>query len=185
METTEQPAVQALPTAFVRFMRDACRLPLDAFHALPGASLPAVARRLLDHRRDMTSTLADFHGSALRVEILNVAVTEEYYLREVFLRTTATDRVVEYGVLAVALAAFTTTQRAELTAGRTPLGAILHQFAIPFVSAPLGFFKVPASLLPSIPPFSPAALQGCSRFNCLAKPSGEPLAWILEILPPS
>lgn len=185
METTEQPAVQALPTAFVRFMRDACRLPLDAFHALPGASLPAVARRLLDHRRDMTSTLADFHGSALRVEILNVAVTEEYYLREVFLRTTATDRVVEYGVLAVALAAFTTTQRAELTAGRTPLGAILHQFEIPFVSAPLGFFTVPTALLPSLPLLSPAAHQGCGRFNCLSKPSGEPLAWILEILPPS
>jgi len=88
-------------------------------------------------------------------------------------------------VLAVALAAFTTTQRAELTAGRTPLGAILHQFEIPFVSAPLGFFTVPTALLPSIPLPSPAAHQGCGRFNCLAKPSGEPLAWILEILPPS
>ncbi len=133
----------------------------------------------------MTSTLADFHGSPLRVEVLKVAHTADYYLREVFLRTTATDRVVEYGVLAVALPEFTPAQRAELTAGRTPLGAILHQFEIPFVSAPLGFFTVPASLLPAIPPLSATANQGCGRFNCLAKPSGEPLAWILEILPPS
>jgi hypothetical protein len=149
VETTEQPAVQALPTAFVRFMRDACRLPLDAFHALPGASLPAVARRLLDHRRDMTSTLADFHGSALRVEILNVAVTEEYYLREVFLRTTATDRVVEYGVLAVALAAFTTTQRAELTAGRTPRRLSECR------AAPLGRLRTAAAAPAKTPPGRP------------------------------
>ena len=67
----------------------------------------------------MTSTLADFHGSPLRVDVRRVGHIDDFYLREVFLRTTATDRVVEYGVLAVALAQFTLAQRAALTAGRT------------------------------------------------------------------
>ncbi|MSU22587.1 MAG: hypothetical protein EXS32_02075 [Opitutus sp.] len=166
-------------------MRDSCRLQLDAFRALPGSNLPDGARRLLDHGRDMTSTLADFHASDLRVEVLQVGESEDFYLREVFLRTTATDRVVEYGVLAVALNQFNAVQRTALTAGRTPLGAILHKFEIPFDSSPLGFFAVPASLLPSIPAPSPVATECFGRFNRLAKPSGEPLAWILEILPSS
>ena len=185
METTDQPAVQALPTAFALFMRESCGLPLDAFRPLSGSQLPDLPRRLLDHRRDMTSTLADFHGSALRVDVRQVGLSEDFYLREVFLRTTATDQIVEYGVLAVALAQFTLAQRAELTAGRTPLGTILHDFKIPFVSAPLGFFSVPASHLPSIPSALPTATACFGRFNCLAKPTGEPLAWILEILPSS
>ena len=185
METTDQPAVRALPTALAHFMRESCRLPLDAFCALPGSRLPDLARRLLDHRRDMTSTLADFHSSTIRVDVLQVGRSEDFYLREVFLRTAETDRVVEYGVLAVALSQFTLAQRAELIAGRTPLGTILHEFRIPFVSAPLGFFSAPAARLPSISPLSPAATDCFGRFNCLAKPTGEPLAWILEILPSS
>ena len=183
METTDQPAVPALPAAFARFMRESCLLPLDTFRALPGAHLPDLPRRLLDHRRDMTSTLADFHGSPLRVDVRQVGHVDDFYLREVFLRTTATDRVVEYGVLAVALAQFTLAQRAALTAGRTPLGTILHDFKIPFVSAPLGFFSAPVAQLPPIPSAAPAAPECFGRFNCLAQPTGEPLAWILEILP--
>ena len=183
METTDQPAVEALPTAFALFMRESCRLPLNAFRPLPGAQLPDLPRRLLDHRRDMTSTLADFHGSPLRVDVRQVGLSEDFYLREVFLRTTATDRVVEYGVLALALAQFIPAQRAVLTAGLTPLGNLLHEFKIPFVSAPLGFFSAAVAQLPPIPSASPAATECFGRFNCLAKPTGEPLAWILEILP--
>ncbi|MDP3069117.1 MAG: hypothetical protein Q8N18_02460 [Opitutaceae bacterium] len=138
----------------------------------------------------MTSTLATHHGSALRVEVLRSHTEGGLYLREVFLRTTAAvgpvpaDRVVEYGVLAVALAQFAPDAGAAIEAGRKPLGALLHEFAIPFVSAPIGFFSTDAAGLVGTPLPVPAGARCYGRFNCLAAPSGEPLAWIMEILPP-
>ncbi len=133
----------------------------------------------------MTSTLAEFHGSALRVEVLQASRVGDFYLREVFLRTTATGRIVEYGALAVTLARFTAPPRAAIEAGQTPLGTVLHQFKIPFVSTPLGFFTASVASLASTPLAAFATVPCAGRLNCLAQPTGEPFAWILGILPPA
>ncbi|MBL9200539.1 MAG: hypothetical protein JNL39_08530 [Opitutaceae bacterium] len=147
--------------------------------------LPQPDRSLLDHDRDMTSTLAAHHGSALRVEVLRVRTEGGLYLREVFLRTVDDDKIVEYGVLAVVLTAFSAEARAAIEAGRTPLGAILHEFKVPFVSAPIGFFTADAASLAATPLALPAGARASGRFNRLATPAGETLAWIMEILPPA
>ncbi len=174
-----------LPETLQRFILRACRLSPDAFHPLRGEQMPEPAQKLLVHRQDMTSTLAAFHGSAISVEILQSHQEEDCYLREVFLRAASTGAIVEYGVLAVALAQYTPEQRAAIIGGVAPLGALLHRFAIPFVSAPIGYFAIPFAALAEKghPGSSDATCYG--RFNCLAKPTGEPLAWILEILPPA
>jgi hypothetical protein len=185
MRTLEEAIAQGVPAEFWRFVSEACSVPADGFRMLEGSAVPEPARQLLVHRRDMTTTLAEFHGSELRVEIFQIQRREEIYLREVFLRTIAHGRVVEYGVIAVALDSFTPSQRQAIEAGRTPLGALLHQFKIPFVSAPIGFFAVEAQALT---PARFASIEGpisYGRFNRLAKPTGEPLAWIMEILPPA
>lgn len=182
---TENAFATDIPEPLGQFMRASCGLSLDAFHALPGANLPEPARQLLNHHRDMTSTLAEFHGSAIGVEVLQSLRLDGFYLREVFLRATATNRFVEYGVLAVALAQFTAPARAAIEAGRTPLGTILHQFKIPFVSTPLGFFTAPVASLAATPLAAFASVPCYGRLNCLAQPTGKPLAWILEILPPA
>jgi hypothetical protein len=175
---------RVLPATLRDFLNGSCGLSVDAFHFGPGAALPEPARSLLDHTRDMTSTLAAHHGSALRVEVLRCRTEGGLYLREVFLRTQSTDKIVEYGVLAVALAEFSAEARAAIEAGRTPLGAVLHQFKIPFVSAPIGFFTADAASLASTPLAVPVGSVSCGRFNRLATPAGETLAWIMEILPP-
>lgn len=173
-----------LPETLCRFIADACALDVSRFNSRRGADLPQPDRSLLDHDRDMTSTLATHHGSALRVEVLRCRTESGLYLREVFLRTVGADKIVEYGVLAVALAAFSAEARAVIEAGRTPLGAILHQFKIPFVSAPIGFFTAGAASLAATPFTLPAGAIASGRFNRLATPAGETLAWIMEILPP-
>ncbi|MBL9190617.1 MAG: hypothetical protein JNK23_24280 [Opitutaceae bacterium] len=132
----------------------------------------------------MTSTLATYHGDALRVEVLRCRTDGGLYLREVFLRTHATGKIVEYGVLAVALAQFAPEARAAIEAGRKPLGALLHEFKIPFVSAPIGFFSADGAALSATPLAVPAGARCFGRFNCLSLPTGAPLAWIMEILPP-
>ncbi len=178
-----------VPPALTAYLRDACRLPLDAFTPLDGPRLPQPDRSLLDHNRDMTSTLADFHASPLRVEVLQShrPPATDLYLREVFLRTAATGKLVEYGVLAVSLPAFTPAQREAIESGRAPLGALLHEFRLPFLSSPLGFFAAsPADLAAT--PLAAALAPACpchGRLNRLYLPSGATLAWILEILPPA
>ena len=166
-------------------MRETCGVPVEALVARTGKELPEPARQLLVHDQDMTSTLAAFHGSALRVEVLQRQQDDTLYFREVFLRTRSDDRIVEYGVIAIALEQFTPPQREAILAGETPLGELLHRFRIPFVSAPISFFSVSSASLGDRPFVQPAGAICHGRFNRLGKPTGEPLAWILEILPPA
>jgi hypothetical protein len=174
-----------LPPELREFLKEACGINVAEFRVLAGSNLPQRDRSLLDHARDMTSTLAAHHGSALRVEVLRCRTEGGLYLREVFLRTVNSDKIVEYGVLAVALAQFSAEARTAIEEGRTPLGAVLHQFKIPFVSAPIGFFTADAASLAATSFTLPAGASACGRFNRLATPAGETLAWIMEILPPA
>jgi hypothetical protein len=116
------------------------------------------------------------------VEVLQQRQLDDMYLREVYLRT-ETDTIVEYGVIAIALDQFTAPQQSAIQAGQIPLGGLLHQFDIPFVSAPIGFISVPAKGFTDTPLQLSANSTCFGRFNRLVKPTGEPLAWILEILP--
>jgi hypothetical protein len=183
MLSVEQAIAQEVPEALRTFLRSNCGVAASAFRPLAGSALPEPARQLLFHRSDMTSTLATFHGSALHADVLQRQHLDLLYLREVFLRT-KTNRVVEYGVIAIALEQFTSAQQAEIGAGRVPLGGLLHQAKIPFVSAPIGFFAVAASEITRAAFRAPAGAMCHGRFNRLSKPTGEPLAWILEVLPP-
>ncbi len=167
-------------------MEESCGLPAGSLEPLPAAALPEPARRLLAHEDDMTSTLAAYHRSELQVEILQTRRAGGLYLREVFLRTATNGRVVEYGVIAIALGQFQPEQQTAIVEGHAPLGALLHRFAVRFVSAPLGFFSAPAAALARTPLAAHGGAHGgrhFGRLNCLAQPGGAPLAWIVEILP--
>lgn len=174
---------QVLPDSLWSFISETCGLPAAALRMLAPDQLPATAQRLLAHQRDMTSTLAEFHGSELRVEVLQQKRSEEFYLREVFLRTITTGAIVEYGVIAIAMARFDPEQQSAIHAGETPLGALLHRFRIPFQSAPICFFSLAPGdrANPALAAVNHGAAYG--RFNHLATPAGDPLAWIMEILP--
>jgi hypothetical protein len=185
MRTLDQVIAPVLPESLRRFIRESCRIPADAFHPLAPKDIPEPARRLLVHSHDMTSTLAAFHERPLRVEILQRRREHELYLREVFLRTVPASVIVEFGVIAIALEQFTPLQQETVEAGHLPLGGLLHRFKIPFESAPIGFFSASAASLADTPLRAPKGTTCFGRFNRLTKPTGEPLAWILEILPPA
>lgn len=174
---------QGVPAALWRFASESCGIPSAALRLRPGTELPEPARGLLVHDRDMTSTLAAFHGSALRVDLLQQRQFEETYFREVFLRTIADGRIVEYGIIAIDLEQFTPPQQDAIRAGKAPLGALLHHFQIPFESSPIGFFSLATASLAEARRAALPGAQGHGRFNRLAKPTGESLASIMEILP--
>lgn len=174
---------QVLPDNLWTFIRETCGLPVEALQMRAPEQLPEPARGRLVHQRDMTSTLAECHGSELRVEVLQQKRNGDYYLREVFLRTISANTIVEYGVIAIAMAQFLPEQQRAIEAGDAPLGGLLHHFQIPFQSAPIGFFSLMATnpANPALAAVNHGAAYG--RFNHLSTPGGEPLAWIMEILP--
>ena len=184
METADRVNAFGVPESLSAFLRDSCRIQSDSFRPMSGASLPEPARRLLDHPRDMTSTLAAYHGSSLRVEVLQCRTVGEIYLREVFLRTETTGKIVEYGALAVGLEQFSAEEQRAIHEAALPLGALLHRGKIPFVSAPISFFAAGGESLAGTLLAPSSAAECFGRFNRLAKPTGETLAWIMEILPP-
>src|SRR5262249_4003962 len=185
MRTREEAIAHGVPESFWRFVNESCRVRPEGIRMVAADALPKPAKRLLAHTRDMTSTLAEFHGSALKVEILQRCQRDEYYLREVFLRTIAGDQIVEYGVIGIALGRFGPVQQQTILAGKYPLGEILHRFHIPFVSAPIGYFEIPSDAV-TAPHFATSDATSChGRFNRLATATGEPLASIMEILPPT
>ncbi len=184
MQTVADMIAAGLPEPLWDFARECCEISADALRLMPGGALPEPARQLLSHDRDMTSTLSAHHGSALSVDVLQRRQRDGIYLREVFLRTLRTGEIVEFGIIAVVLDQFSEVQQEAIQAGVTPLGGLLHQFRIPFESTPLSFFSITGAHLPEGRRLAANGAPCYGRFNRLAKPPGEPLAWIMEILPP-
>src|SRR5262245_47359657 len=121
--------------------------PLDRFyarhgHALPpldqveGETVPEPYRKLLVHDRDMTSTLENFHGAGLHLRLVSRALEGDDYFREVVLVLDGTERPVEFGAIHIHLDRFPAAARREVLEERYPLGRILRDHAMPYVSHP-------------------------------------------------
>lgn len=138
-------------------------------------------RELLCHEHDMTSTLSRYHGGEVLLEIFKEEVHPDCYLREVLLRVG--EKAVEYGVIRIFLENFSEEIRGQIVAGRQPLGAILNESRMEYLSRPGGFLRIPdGNFAPDFfPPASGGFLFG--RYNQLVRPDRKVLARIIEILP--
>ncbi|MDG2255071.1 MAG: hypothetical protein P8L49_08935 [Opitutaceae bacterium] len=155
----------------------------NAFKWIAGEDVPLPYRDLLVHDRDMTSTLADFHRSALGLDVLNMSHDQGEYAREVILFAKDTRVPVEYGAIDLILDHFKPEEQEAIIEGNEPLGSILNRLEYPYRSHPNGFFSIKA----------PAVCReqfGCSedvklygRYNKLMNAEGRVLALIVEILP--
>ncbi len=179
----EDVIVNGMPESLRRFIVEDCSIPAASFKILPGAELPEPAKQLMFHDEDMTSTLARFYDSQICVDKIQSIERGDVYLREVFLRTKRTHKVVEYGVIAIVLDSFDQEQQGVIKADKEPFGGLLHQFKIDFKSAPVCFFNISAEHLmdPTFEELTGSSFFG--RFNRLSKTNGQTLAWIMEILP--
>lgn len=150
---------------------------------MPPGEIPPPAHQLLVHDSDMTSALANFHADSIHLKIIRLQHLDSLYLREVTLHAAISQNIVEYGLIAIHLDAFPADLHPQITAGKTPLGAILNASQLPYHSQPQGFFSVPTTALKTI--FSSSAIGGScyGRYNHLVRDDHTILARILEILP--
>jgi hypothetical protein len=158
--------------------------PIDALMVLPDA-IPQPQRSLLAHDRDMTSTLARFHGEPIELRVLDCKLIGDHYRRHIILETAGSRRPAEYGVMRVNLPLLDETAQAEVLRARGPLGGILTAHGITFRCCPGAYFKIFSNALisESLRLDGPKWLYG--RCNCLSDAAGRTIAEVIEILPPA
>jgi chorismate-pyruvate lyase len=170
--------------------------PLDEFYSqhnlvlppiefLEGDQVPEPYRSLLVHSQDMTSTLERFHGETIHLEVLKHFQHSESYFREVVLILDQSQKIVEFGAIRIFLDRFEPLPRNLILEGRLPLGRIIQDFNVPFISQPSAFLRVGSDRwIQEILKLSQTeTLYG--RQNRLLNAEGQPLAEIVEILPPT
>jgi len=170
--------------------------PLDEFYARTGLTLPPLdqvdgealpepSKSLLVHERDMTSTLETFHGAGIHLRLVSRQQQGDRYCREVVLALDGTEKPVEFGAIQIDLGRFPAGARAAILAERFPLGHLLKEFAITYLSRPQAYLRVASDkTINRLLGLSGAHLL-YGRRNTLLDSAGHSLAEIVEILPPA
>ena len=140
-ETSIAEAETVLTHPLDEFYRLAKR-PLPVIERVDGPAVPEPYRSLLVHERDMTSTLGQFHGDDIGLEVLHRHNDGDAFYREVLLLAKRDRRPVEYGAIKIHLGQFPGPARDAITAGAVPLGQLLHDYSIGHLSRPSGFLRV-------------------------------------------
>ena len=169
--------------------------PLDEFYARSGLTLPPLDqidgeavpepyKSLLVHERDMTSTLETFHKGGVHLRLVSRQQSGDDYSREVVLALDGSETPVEFGAIRIHLGRFPEKARAEILQERFPLGHILKDCAIDYVSRPKAFLRIASDkTINGLLNLTGAHLL-YGRRNTLLDPAGRSLAEIVEILPP-
>lgn len=155
---------------------------------IPAIAIPAPYHELLVHERDMTSTLAQFHGEPIGLQVLQQQVVDGEVVRHVVLHGQRTGRALEYGASRIRLASLAPQARADVLNGSTPFGGILNALGLQYRSCPGGFIKIrPHSRVAAALQYQdgprPQWLYG--RCNCLSHADVGTMAEVVEILPPA
>ena len=156
---------------------------LAAFTPRHFREVPTVYRRLLAHTGHMTVTVEDRHGSPVDVQVLQIHQTPTHYSRKILLRRQSDGRVVQFGIVRLALDTLEPAARDEILSQRTPLGRVLIEHGVMRAVQLLGLWEVSCGhelaghfgTTPGHTTFGRTALIYCN---------GEPAIELLEIVAP-
>jgi len=166
-----------------------CRLAkraLPGIEPVEGAALPEPYRSLLVHERDMTSTLAQFHGSTIDLRVLHRHNGGDAYYREVLLLAKRSGRPVEYGAIKIHLGQFPGPARDAIIEASAPLGQLLHDHGIGHLSRPGGFLRIECDdHIGGLFGLDDRPVLYGRRNTLYDGTGGHRLAEIVEILPPA
>jgi chorismate-pyruvate lyase len=183
--TTDDPPPVGCGLCPLAVFYDGIGLSLPSVREVTAEEIPEPGRQLLAHERDMTSTLEEFHGARTHLRVLQSLTRAGVYQRQVVLALDGTQQPVEFGAITIELAMLPPAARSAVIAARRPLGGILSEHGIEFVSRPRTFIRVASDdvIGRALGLRAPATLYG--RCNTLFDPAGQTIADIVEILPPA
>ena len=157
---------------------------LPSVETIGSGEIPRPLRQLLEHEDDMTPTLERFHGRKIILKVLQRRLNGSSLLRQVVLVLEDDETPVEFGAIRIYLDRFDEAARREIQHCRRPLGSILEDYHVRHVNRPSAFLKVePDELIKGAMGLEGGApLYG--RCNTILDMDGEPMAEIVELLPP-
>ena len=158
---------------------------LPPLQQVDGEDVPDPYRTLLVHENDMTSTLEDYHGGPVHIEVLGKNREGDEYFREVILRSEPSQAPVEFGAIKIFLGRFPKEAQTKILEEHWPLGRILKESNIQFASRPKAFLRIASDPLINQVLGLTGAQVLYGRRNTLTDANGNSLAEIVEILPPA
>lgn len=87
--------------------------------------IPEATRELLDHEQHMTVTVEKFHCCPVEVNVLRTLLEGDWYAREIILRRSSDQAVVQYGIVRLNLGLLADSVKQEILAANKPLGRVL------------------------------------------------------------
>lgn len=90
----------------------------------------------------MTVTVEDRHSSRVDVQVLAVSQTATHYSRKILLRRQSDNRVVQFGIVRLALEVLPQAARQEIFCQKVPLGRVLIEHGIMRAVQLLGLWEV-------------------------------------------
>jgi chorismate-pyruvate lyase len=117
-------------------------IPAPEFTAVEPDRIPAPSRSLLVHERAMTTTLEAHHDSRVMLRTLSSFRKGRWYFRKVLLAEEVSGRPVEMGIIAVDLDAFSPPVRDRILRGEVPLGRLLREGGVDYLSRPTAFLAI-------------------------------------------
>jgi chorismate-pyruvate lyase len=167
--------------------------PLDVVYARAGIPapkttvvrpdrIPSPYRSLLVHERDMTVTLEAHHDGRVVLRTLSSFRESRWYVRKVLLAEEVSGRPVEMGVVEVDLEAFSRPIRNRILRGQVPLGRLLREGGVDYLSRPTAFLAIEpnSELLGVFWMGKPRTLYGRQTELTL---KGRRIGHVVEILP--
>lgn len=107
-----------------------------------GDAVPPPYHGLLVHDYHMTVTVEAYHGDLVDVRILARQHSGDSYARAILLALRGTGRVVQFGIVRIHLHYCTPAVRAEIIAGKTPLGRILIKHEVLRRIEPTAYLRI-------------------------------------------
>jgi chorismate-pyruvate lyase len=86
---------------------------------------PSEYRAMLAHESHMTVTVERRHACEVDVDVLASRLTDTHYLRKIVLKRSVDHRLVQFGIVRLALASLQANVRDEIMAEQIPLGRVL------------------------------------------------------------
>ena len=161
------------------------RLELPESQEVSPLEMPQPYRHLLVHQSDMTGRLTDYYDEPPKLKVLDQQVRGNVLTRRVLLYLHSSEKIVEFGEIKIFLNEFEAPIQKKIVQGEAPFGQILTDNKINIKSSPRGYFNIVADQMIATNLSLDLGIALYGRNNRLCDLSGNFLADIVEILPPT
>lgn len=103
---------------------------LGEFTEVSPDAMPVKFQQLLAHNEHMTVAVEGFHDCPVSVQVLQSRTEDSIYIREILLRRTTDQHVVQYGIVRLQLNALSEAPRQAILSEKIPLGRVLIEYNV-------------------------------------------------------